>query len=115
MLNRSIPSGVADRCSGIRHSCSRWHPTAPWRRILAEDALKQIIEEGNPAYLDWSTALADRELIGRLYADNGYRLLWSDGAKAVARPRSFCSRNCATLPTGDWIPRIIPATASPTS
>jgi L,D-transpeptidase YcbB len=47
----------------------------------AEDTLRQIIEEGNPAYLDWSTALADRELIGRLYAANGYRLLWSDGEK----------------------------------
>src|SRR3984893_11417911 len=47
----------------------------------AEDTLRQIIEEGNPAYLDWSTALADRELIGRLYAANDYRLLWSDGER----------------------------------
>jgi len=54
---------------------------AAWAQGPAEDSLKQIIEEGNPAYLDWSTALADRELIGRLYAANGYRLLWSDGAK----------------------------------
>jgi L,D-transpeptidase YcbB len=47
----------------------------------AEDEIRQIIDEGNPAYLDWSTALADREYIGKLYAANGYRLLWSDGEK----------------------------------
>ncbi len=50
----------------------------------AEDALKQIIDEGNPAYLNWSTALSDREHIGKLYADSGYRLLWSDGEKPTA-------------------------------
>jgi len=55
--------------------------TAALAQGPAEDTLKQIIEEGNPAYLDWSTALADREQIGRLYAANGYRLLWSDGEK----------------------------------
>jgi L,D-transpeptidase YcbB len=47
----------------------------------AEDALKQIVAEGNPAYLDWSTALIDRERIATLYEVNGYRLLWSAGAK----------------------------------
>jgi murein L,D-transpeptidase YcbB/YkuD len=47
----------------------------------AEDALKQIIEEGNPAYLDWSAASSDRDQIGKLYEANGYRLLWSDGEK----------------------------------
>ena len=26
----------------------------------AEDALKRIIEEGNPAYVDWSSASSDR-------------------------------------------------------
>ena len=57
------------------------HATAASAQGPAEDTLRQIIEEGNPAYLDWSTALADRELIGRLYAANGYRLLWSDGEK----------------------------------
>jgi L,D-transpeptidase YcbB len=57
------------------------HTTAASAQEPAEDTLKRIIEEGNPAYLDWSTALADRELIGRLYAANGYRLLWSDGEK----------------------------------
>ena len=50
----------------------------------AEDALKQIIEEGNPAYLDWSAASSDRDQIGKLYEDNGYRLLWSDGEKPTA-------------------------------
>jgi murein L,D-transpeptidase YcbB/YkuD len=57
------------------------HATTALAQDPAEDALRQIIEEGNPAYLDWSTAFADRELIGRLYAANGYRLLWSDGEK----------------------------------
>jgi murein L,D-transpeptidase YcbB/YkuD len=46
-----------------------------------QDALKQIIEEGNPAYLDWSVQVSDRERIGKLYQENGYRLLWSDGEK----------------------------------
>jgi murein L,D-transpeptidase YcbB/YkuD len=50
----------------------------------AEDALKQIIEEGNPAYLDWSAASSDRDQIGKLYQANGYRLLWSDGEKPTA-------------------------------
>src|ERR1700712_4018351 len=50
----------------------------------AEDALKQIIDEGNPAYLDWSTALADRARIGKFYQDSGYRLFWSDGEKPTA-------------------------------
>jgi murein L,D-transpeptidase YcbB/YkuD len=47
----------------------------------AEDALKQIIAEGNPGYLDWSAALADRDSIAKVYEDNAYRLLWSDGHK----------------------------------
>ncbi len=50
----------------------------------AADALKRIIEEGNPAYLDWSATSSDREPIGKLYAASGYRLLWSDGAKPTA-------------------------------
>ncbi len=50
----------------------------------AEDALKQIIEEGNPAYLDWSGPSGDRDQIGKLYEGNGYRLLWSDGEKPTA-------------------------------
>jgi L,D-transpeptidase YcbB len=57
------------------------YTTAALAQGPAEDTLRQIIEEGNPAYLDWSTALADRELIGKLYAANGYRLMWSDGEK----------------------------------
>ena len=50
----------------------------------AEDALKQIIDEGNPAYIDWPGASNDREQIGKLYEANGYRLLWSDGEKPTA-------------------------------
>ncbi|MEA3149460.1 MAG: L,D-transpeptidase YcbB, partial [Gammaproteobacteria bacterium] len=34
-----------------------------------------------PAYLDWTTALSDRDKIAKLYEDNAYRLLWSDGDK----------------------------------
>jgi murein L,D-transpeptidase YcbB/YkuD len=63
----------------------------------AEDTLRQIIEEGNPAYLDWSTALADRELIGRLYAANGYRLLWSDGEKPSTAAMNGTSSVTVTL------------------
>jgi murein L,D-transpeptidase YcbB/YkuD len=50
----------------------------------AEDALKQIIDEGHPAYLDWATALIDRERVAKLYEANGYRLLWSDGGKPTS-------------------------------
>jgi len=50
----------------------------------AEDALERIIEEGNPAYLDWSAAPGDRDQIGKLYQANGYRLFWSDGQKPTA-------------------------------
>jgi len=50
----------------------------------AADALKRIMEEGNPAYLDWTPPPADRDLIAKLYDANGYRLLWSDGAKPTA-------------------------------
>src|SRR5882762_6444039 len=50
----------------------------------AEDALKRIIEEGDPAYLDWSAAPNDRDQIGKLYEGNGYRLFWSDGRKPTA-------------------------------
>jgi murein L,D-transpeptidase YcbB/YkuD len=50
----------------------------------ATDALKQIIEEGNPAFVDWSTAASERDQIGKLYEANGYRLLWSDGEKPTA-------------------------------
>src|SRR5216683_3013354 len=50
----------------------------------AEDALKRIIEEGNPAYVDWSAASSDRDQIGKLYEANGYRLFWSDGRKPTA-------------------------------
>jgi murein L,D-transpeptidase YcbB/YkuD len=55
------------------------HAQAP-----AEDALKRIIEEGNPAYVDWTAASRDRDQIGKLYEGNGYRLLWSDGGKPTA-------------------------------
>jgi murein L,D-transpeptidase YcbB/YkuD len=41
----------------------------------AEDALKHVLAQGNPAY---------GERIGKLYEANGYRLLWSDGAKPTA-------------------------------
>src|SRR3984893_15059452 len=50
----------------------------------AEDALKRIIEEGNPAYVDCSAAPGNRDQIGKLYQANGYRLFWSDGQKPTA-------------------------------
>lgn len=55
--------------------------TPPTAVSPAEDALKQIIEEGNPAYVDWSSASSERDQIAKLYAANSYRLFWSDGAK----------------------------------
>jgi murein L,D-transpeptidase YcbB/YkuD len=58
-------------------------PTA-FAQAPAEDALKRIIEEGNPAYLDWSPVSSDRDQIGKLYEANGYRLFWSDGKKPTA-------------------------------
>jgi murein L,D-transpeptidase YcbB/YkuD len=50
----------------------------------AADALKQIMEQGNAAAIDSTILPADREKLGKLYEDNGYRLLWSDGAKPTA-------------------------------
>src|SRR6266403_5659513 len=81
MLNRSA---LTPRVAVIVTILAAIHTTAALAQGPTEDTLRQIIEEGNPAYLDWSTALADRELIGRLYAGNGYRLLWSDGEKPSA-------------------------------
>jgi murein L,D-transpeptidase YcbB/YkuD len=43
--------------------------------------LKQIMERGNAASIDSAALPADRERIAKLYATNGYRLLWSDGVK----------------------------------
>ena len=79
MLNRST---LLSRTAAVVFTIlAASHTTAALAQGPAEETLRQIIEEGNPAYLDWSTALADRELIGRLYVANGYRLLWSDGEK----------------------------------
>src|SRR5208282_811477 len=50
----------------------------------SEDALKQIIEEGSAAYFDWTVTLSDRDRITRLYQDNAYHLLWSNGGKPTA-------------------------------
>ncbi|MDB6086040.1 MAG: uncharacterized protein JWN43_3921 [Gammaproteobacteria bacterium] len=47
----------------------------------AQDALEQIIDEGNPAYLHWTAGPIDRDRIAGLYEADGYRLLWSDGEK----------------------------------
>jgi L,D-transpeptidase YcbB len=79
MLNRST---LVLRVAAVVFAIlSAVHTTAASAQGPAEDEIRQIIDEGNPAYLDWSTALADREYIGKLYAANGYRLLWSDGEK----------------------------------
>src|ERR1700726_487134 len=79
MLNRSTL--LSRTGAGLVTILAAVHTMAALAQGPAAASLRQIIEEGNPAYLDWSTALADRELIGRLYAANGYRLLWSDGEK----------------------------------
>jgi murein L,D-transpeptidase YcbB/YkuD len=49
----------------------------------AENALKQIIAEGNPEYLAGVASSGDRDRIGKLYEANGYKLFWSDGTKAT--------------------------------
>jgi murein L,D-transpeptidase YcbB/YkuD len=54
------------------------HAQAP-----AEDALKQILDEDNPTFLEGAT-LADREHVAALYAANDYRLVWSDAGKPTA-------------------------------
>jgi murein L,D-transpeptidase YcbB/YkuD len=58
-----------------------WFAATALAQSPAEDALKQIIADGNPGYLNWSAALADRDSISKIYEENGYRLLWSDGVK----------------------------------
>src|SRR5258708_3126164 len=76
---------AALRLGSVAVAASAWAfaPTA-LAQAPAEDALKRIIEEGNPAYVDWSGASGDREQIGKLYEANGYRLFCSDGQKPTA-------------------------------
>jgi murein L,D-transpeptidase YcbB/YkuD len=62
---------------------SAWPASAAVAAGAAEDALKLIIDEGSPA-LEWSSTLIDRERVGKLYADLGYRLLWSEAGKPTA-------------------------------
>ena len=50
----------------------------------AQEAIRQIVEEGSPAYLGSSATLDDREAVARLYQTGNYRLLWSDGARPTA-------------------------------
>jgi murein L,D-transpeptidase YcbB/YkuD len=50
----------------------------------AEDALKQLIEEGTPDTVDGATALGDRDRLLTLYTADGFRLLWSDGIRPTA-------------------------------
>jgi murein L,D-transpeptidase YcbB/YkuD len=45
------------------------------------EALKKLVAEGNPIDPDWTSSLIERERIGKLYANVGYRLLWSDAGK----------------------------------
>src|SRR5579863_8015257 len=91
MLKRSssmLRLGVMSRFSAALRSGSVAVAAITWAfapaalaQAPAEDALKRIIEEGNPAYVDWSSASSDRDQIGKLYEANGYRLFWSDGQK----------------------------------
>jgi murein L,D-transpeptidase YcbB/YkuD len=50
----------------------------------AQEAIRQIVEESNPAYLSGSATLVDREWVAKLYETSHYRLLWSDGARPTA-------------------------------
>ena len=54
---------------------------AAFAQAPAQDALRRIIDEGNPTYLDWASQPSDRDQVGKLYLANGYRLFWSDGVK----------------------------------
>jgi len=83
------PSPAAQAAAQPAQTSAPSAPAALSAQAPAQDALKQIIEEGDPADLDWPGALADRGLIAKLYASNGYRFLWSDGAKPTAAALSL--------------------------
>ena len=73
---------AALRLGSVAVAAAAWAFAPPaLAQAPAEDALKRIIEEGNPAYVDWSGASGDRDQIGKMYEANGYRLFWSDGQK----------------------------------
>jgi len=73
---------AALRLGSVAAAAAAWAFAPPaLAQAPAEDALKRIIEEGNPAYVDWSGASGDRDQIGKMYEANGYRLFWSDGQK----------------------------------
>lgn len=80
MLTRST---LMSRVAMVFAIVAALQTTAASARAPAEDALRQILDEGNPAFLIGS-ALADREQVAALYAANGYRLLWSSGEKPTA-------------------------------
>jgi len=76
---------AALRLGSVAVAAAAWAFAPPaLAQAPAEDALKRIIEEGNPAYVDWSGASGDRDQIGKMYEANGYRLFWSDGQKPTA-------------------------------
>ncbi|HEX4242657.1 MAG TPA: L,D-transpeptidase family protein [Steroidobacteraceae bacterium] len=55
---------------------------APAAQPPSGDALRQIIEEGDPGLSGGRLATpTDRERLDRLYQGNGYRMLWSSGGK----------------------------------
>src|SRR5882762_11372232 len=76
---------AALRLGSVAAAAIAWaFASAALAQAPAEDALKRIIEEGNPAYVDWTAASSDRDQIGKMYEANGYRLFWSDGRKPTA-------------------------------
>ena len=84
-LGSTVRLRVMSRIRTASLAAAAWcFASAALAQAPAEDALKRIIEEGNPAYLDWSATSSDRDRIGKLYETNGYRLLWSDGANPTA-------------------------------
>src|ERR1019366_2078211 len=88
----------------------------------AADALKQIIAEGREAYLNWPTALINRERIATLQEENGYRLLWSDGAQPTKAALDLIPGKAgrSLKPTSSstarlWPPRMATSSSSMTS
>ncbi|HEY4443015.1 MAG TPA: L,D-transpeptidase family protein [Steroidobacteraceae bacterium] len=89
-LGSGLPLGSGLRLCAATVAAIAWgFASTALAQAPAEDALKRIIEEGNPAYVDWTAASSDRDQIGKLYEGNGYRLLWSDGRKPTPQAISL--------------------------
>src|SRR6267154_3407684 len=84
-LGVMLRAASASRAASVSMAAIAWAlASTALAQAPAEDALERIIEEGNPAYVDWSAAPSDRDQIGKMYEANGYRLFWSDGRKPTS-------------------------------